>query len=155
MKATCALRELCSVDETEGLVQEHYAAIFAATLTRVVSCAGIELQKAVCTRNLNVYSHIMQGPSPVLDAIDAFKEFLTRSQSQYLFDALDEADAWAKFENEYGCTEACTVAARAICQHAPEHVAGLIDLFEPVLKRVYGPQRVVAAACFAEFIQQR
>jgi len=91
MKATCALRELCHVDETEELVTEHFPAIFSATLTRIGCCADIQAPKKVQRLFNDILTQaLLQGPQPSLDAIDAFKEFLSRSQAQYLFDVLDE-----------------------------------------------------------------
>ena len=42
-----------------------------------------------------------------------------------------------------------------LCKHTPEHIPQLVELFEPVLKRVYDTQRIVAAAMYAEFINQQ
>lgn len=45
--------------------------------------------------------------------------------------------------------------AEVLCKNVPEQIPPLVELFEPVLKRVYDTQRVVAAAMYAEFINQQ
>lgn len=48
-----------------------------------------------------------------------------------------------------------TIIAEVLCKNVPEQIPPLVELFEPVLKRVYDTQRVVAAAMYAEFINQQ
>jgi hypothetical protein len=48
-----------------------------------------------------------------------------------------------------------TLIAESICKNVPEHVPALVEYFEPVLKKVYDTQRSVAAAMYAEFINQQ
>jgi hypothetical protein len=53
------------------------------------------------------FSCLLQGLSPVTAAIDAFKEFLDRSKSTFVFDILDEKEAWASLEKQETNTEVC------------------------------------------------
>jgi len=138
MKVTCGIRELLSVEETEELAKDKYAPVFSCLLTRVAGCAGVTAK----------------GPSPIMDAIDAFKEFLERSDSKFIFEELDALDQWGLMEKEDTHTEPFTTIAAAMCKHRPQHIPALVKLFEPILKKVYPTQRVVAAAMYAEFINQ-
>ena len=143
MKVTCGIRELLSVDETEGLARDKFAPVFACLLSRVASCSGLPER---------------DGSSPIVDAIDAFKEFLERADCKFIFEALDEANEWDKLQNENentdGFTDAFTTIGAALCKNAPHHIAPLVKILEPTLKKVYPTQRVVAAALYSEFINQ-
>jgi hypothetical protein len=96
MKATCAIRELLSVPETERLALENYARLFANLIVRMTATAGIDSGK---------------GPSPVVDAIDAFKEFLTSTKSSFIFETLDEREQWKLLETEESNTKAISSIA--------------------------------------------
>lgn len=141
MKATCAMRELFAVEETEALAKQRYPEVFACLMLRVGSCVGVSTDK--------------KGPVPMDDALDAFKEFLSRTDSRFVFDALDDPDLWSSLSDEFEYTVGLTAIARAMCVHAPKQVPKLVPLMEVALKKVYDTQRVVAAACYAEFINQR
>ena len=41
---------------------------------------------------------------------------------------------------------------RLLCQYQPQHVSKVITALNPVLSSIYEPQRVMAAAFFAEVI---
>lgn len=56
----------------------------------------------------------MQGLSPVQHAIDAFKEFIDRTKSSFIFDTLDEKKAWTTFESASTNTE---VRSRMVWGH--------------------------------------
>ena len=140
MKATCALKEFLSVDEVEELVTEHYSRVLACVLVRVGSVSEVEP---------------LDGLDPRRDAIDALKAFVTVSKSKEIEAAMDSDGNWETLEDPEGYTDGLTAFAASFSQHLPQHMPVLVKELEPVLKRVYDPQRSVAAAMFAEFINQR
>ena len=142
-KATCALRELMVVEETEKLVESNYAAILAALLTRIGSAADIVQEKNET------------GPTAIADAIQAFKEFILRSKSGFLSVALEEAEEWSALESQETYTAPFTTISAALCKNKPDQLPRFVEIFDEVLKRVYDSQRIVAAAVFAEFINQQ
>lgn len=97
---------------------------------------------------------LIQKPDSLADAIEAFKEFLTRSESTFMFDALDEEDEWSMF-TELDFQVPLTTIAKSLCENVPELIGEFVKLFEPMLKKVYDTQRAVGAAMYAEFINQR
>lgn len=142
-KATCALRELMVVEETERLVESNYANILAAVLTRIASAADI------------VREGKEPGPPAIADAVQCFREFIVRSKSEFLSQALDETNEWQALDSQETYTAPFTTISAAVCKHRADQVPRLVEIFDEVLKRVYDSQRVVSAAVFAEFINQQ
>jgi hypothetical protein len=140
MKATCALKEFMSVDEVDKLVADNYSRLLACVLVRVGSTSDIAKH---------------EGLDPNTDAIDALRAFVTISKSKEIQVAMDGDDNWDKLTDKDEFTDGLTTFAAAFSQHHPANMPGLVEEFEPVLKRVYDPQRTVVAAMFAEFINQR
>lgn len=48
-----------------------------------------------------------------------------------------------------------SISLTRACARQPEHVPKLVNLYDPILKKVYEMNRIVAAAMFAEFINQQ
>ena len=126
LQATSALREVLSVEEVEELVASRYAELAYTILTRVGSCANVKAggvcqlasrrgdggaglaharSDAVTLGTHRLRPFYAQGLSPVAAAIDAFKEFLDRSKSTFVFDILDENEAWPTLETQESNTE--------------------------------------------------
>lgn len=119
------MRELLSVEEVEELVQSRYAELACVLLTRVGSCADVkagnvrssalrhrDYMRTGYTSLSTLYRlglifllFSIQGLSPVTAAVDAFKEFLDRSKSAFVFDALEEKEAWPTLETQATNTE--------------------------------------------------
>eukprot|EP00056_Hartaetosiga_gracilis_P010973 m.164139 g.164139 ORF g.164139 m.164139 type:complete len:1643 (-) comp13422_c0_seq2:1128-6056(-) len=140
VRATCALRELLSVEEA-GV---HATAVFCDLLTQILlrlSCAVFIVKEG--------------GVDPLADAIDTLRHFLERTGSDFVLKALDEAQAWAWFGDAYMNCEAFKIVIASLCNNKPDVIPTLVDLFDEVMKRVYDTQRVLAVIVFAEVINQR
>ena len=84
------MREVLSVPEVDELCKKRYAELACVLLTRIGSCA--DLKPA-------------DGLSPVQHAIDAFKEFIDRTKSTFIFEALEANKSWTSFETSLTNTE--------------------------------------------------
>lgn len=140
MKATGALKECMTVDESAQNIQDNYAAILSALVVRIGCTAGIKKQGAL---------------DPNKDVVDCFKVFIQSSKSAFIESSMQEEDGWATLNDQNEYSTGITVVAKAICENLPQHVPTLVESLEPVLKQVYDAQRAAAAAMFAEFINQR
>jgi hypothetical protein len=140
MKATCALKEVLSVDEISDLVSKHYPRILACVLVRVGSTSDIRPTEV---------------GNPNEDAVQLLRAFTTVSKSTEIEAAMDAGDCWDSLKRPDDFTDGLTTFASAFCDAFPQHMPGLVEELEPVLKRVYDPQRTVAAAVFAEFINKK
>eukprot|EP00055_Hartaetosiga_balthica_P017962 m.125831 g.125831 ORF g.125831 m.125831 type:complete len:1630 (-) comp9433_c5_seq1:159-5048(-) len=140
VRATCALREILSVEESNP----HATASFCDLLTQIL----LRLVSTVCILKEN-------GVDPVGDAVETLRNFLARTESDYIMKALDDAEAWGWFFDPYMNCEAFKIVIAALAQNKPDVIPTIVDLFDEVMKRVYDPQRVLAVIVFAEVINQQ
>ncbi|EGD80633.1 hypothetical protein PTSG_01221 [Salpingoeca rosetta] len=140
MKATRALKELFFVEETAQLAEDNYSDVLAQLLLRLASCVRLQPEGDV---------------NPMQDAVDAFKQFLERSESGFVADALDATGGWDQFFSEMDNNLAFTTVVAQLCQHKPDMVPFLVEFFHGVMKRKFDTQRVLAVALYAEVINQQ
>ncbi|EDQ91217.1 uncharacterized protein MONBRDRAFT_31461 [Monosiga brevicollis MX1] len=142
MKAMCGLKEILSVEETGPLTKQYYAELLTVLLCRITCSVNLKASK---------------GLSPGKDAVDGLRNFVDRSESTYIREALEaeDVDGWEMFMNETEMTEAIMIVVKAICESNPEAVPLLVASFDPVLKKVYDMQRIAGAAVYAEIINQQ
>jgi hypothetical protein len=144
---TCAFAELFRVEEVESLVQDHFARLFSALLVRIGSCAVIaETNKKP------------SEPSCSSCAMTAMQELLKRSKQDKFLEHLNDVEVWRKWESMTDTeqfAEGLTLCAKALCDFAPKEVNKVISCLTPILSSLFESQRVVAAAFFAELINQQ
>lgn len=102
------MREVLSVTEVDELAKSRYAELTCVLLTRIGSCADLKGPEvmAVFWPTFKVSKlFFFQALSPVTHAIDAYKEFIDRTKSTFIFDVLEEKKAWAMFESVSTNTE--------------------------------------------------
>eukprot|EP00040_Diaphanoeca_grandis_P032327 m.195702 g.195702 ORF g.195702 m.195702 type:complete len:1632 (-) comp32581_c2_seq1:207-5102(-) len=140
MKATAAMKEIMTVEESQKVIEANYSKICSSLIVRIGCTAGIQKDGKL---------------DPNDDAISCFKVFVQASKSLFIETAMQEANGWETFSSQMDYSTGITVVAASICENVPVHVPSLVEELEPVLKQVYDSQRAVAAAVFAEFINQK
>lgn len=140
MKATCALKEMLTQEEVAELVEENYSRILAMVVVRVGVTVDVKPKDKL---------------KPSEDAVALLEEFVTRSGSDEAKTVMDDGDHWTTLKDPMAFTDGLTALAGSLCTHLPQHVPVLVEELEPSLKQPYDNQRVVVAAMFAEFINQR
>lgn len=95
------------MEETASLAEDNYSDILAQLLLRLASCVRLQPEGDL---------------DPLGDAVSAFKQFLERTESTYITEALDESGGWHLFSNELDNNHAFTIVVAQICQHKPDIV---------------------------------
>jgi len=92
---------------------------------------------------------------PLGTALESIKELIVRCKYDTLMQLIEKEGGWALFEDEKTYPDGVVVIARALCKAAPQQVPKVVDYLNPSLSSVYDAQRIVAAAFFAELIDQK
>eukprot|EP00794_Sanderia_malayensis_P004075 gene4075-4629_t len=149
-QATCALTEIFRVPETDEIVSRNFPKLFSAMLLRIGSCVGVKPLSAE-QKPKRKDSQML----PLSQAIECFKEYLARSNCQKLRTLIEDSNGWSLLEDEQIFTDGFEIIAKGLCEATPKSVNDIVSCLLQALQSSYDTQRVVAAATFAELINQR
>lgn len=98
-----------------------------------------------------------KGPKvdPLATALECIKELITKCNYDTLMQSIDDEDGWTLFGDKKTFPDGVCAIARALCKAVPQLVPKVVDHLNPILSTVYDAQRIVAAAFFAELIDQK
>ncbi|CAH1780505.1 unnamed protein product, partial [Owenia fusiformis] len=162
LSAISALTEIFKVEASETVVTSLYHKLFAALLVAIGSTVGCrppkhkeehETKSGKDKKSSHPVKDIKIVPASI--AVDALKQLLIRSKSDALAEAMEEGELYEKLQDEDTYQEAVTSIAKSVSENQPDMVSRIVSCLNPVLSGPYDSQRVVAAAFFAELINQK
>ncbi|KAK2550462.1 Maestro heat-like repeat-containing protein family member 1 [Acropora cervicornis] len=144
----CGLTVMFRTEETESLVAENFARLFAMTLLRLGTSVGLLPPESPAASGKDKH----KGPKvePLGIALECFKELMVRSKYDTLIHLIEKEHGWAMFEDEKTFPDGVVIVARALCKAAPHQVPKIADQLDSALSSAYDAQRIVTTAFFAE-----
>ncbi|ELT91566.1 hypothetical protein CAPTEDRAFT_173785 [Capitella teleta] len=161
MALTVVLTELCKGEEAAPVVASNYARLLASMMTMVSSMVDVRPpQQQAKDANGKPAKHSSALTTARIDpsevSIDGLRQVLIASQCPAIMQALDSVEIWGKFRNIEQVADGFALLTKCLVEFQPHCIGHLVSNLNPLLgASVYDPQRMMAAAVYAQVISER
>eukprot|EP01107_Rhizomastix_libera_P012211 TRINITY_DN3023_c1_g1_i1.p1 TRINITY_DN3023_c1_g1~~TRINITY_DN3023_c1_g1_i1.p1 ORF type:complete len:1740 (-),score=488.09 TRINITY_DN3023_c1_g1_i1:24-5243(-) len=152
MAATAALEEMFKTPELSEVLNGCVEKLLPTVLMRIGTSICEEAKPMPQAKPNKVTTVKPVVIEPIKQSVEALKSLLAGTGLTLVKQALDEANAWSKFESPEHYQEAMALVADSFARARPEKMNAVFDFTVAFLRGNYAEQKVVASIIFTEFM---